>query len=399
MFEAVELKEDVYWVGAIDWGLRDFHGYTTPRGSTYNAYLVVGDKIALVDTVKREFAPEMLSRIKSVINPRDIDYLVVNHLEEDHSGCLPLMHESAPSAEILMTGHGEKALPRIFHQEWSVRTVKTGDELDLGGKRLQFLEAYMLHWPDSMMSYIPEDKILLPNDGFGQHYATAHRFDDERGDLAIVMDEAAKYFANILMPLAPVLGQFLGKVLKSDLEIETIAPSHGIIWRSHINEIVMAYRKWSSGTGAEGVLVIYDSFWGSTKRMAEAIYEGAASGGGKAKIFNARNTHYSDIVREILSASVLAIGSPTINEGMFPSMAQLLSYVKGLRPLNKKALVFGSYGWGGEAIEEMKKYLISAGIDVLPDDVSIMYSPTESDLETCTELGRGLSRLSAGSHA
>lgn len=388
MYEAVPLQEDVFWVGAIDWNIRDFHGYTTNRGTTYNAYLVKDEKNALVDTVKAGFFPEMVSRIKSIQDPEKIDYLIVNHVEMDHSGALPLIKELAPDSQIIATDHGSKGLPRHFRCDWQIQKVKTGEELSLGRKTLQFLEAYMLHWPDSMFTYLKEDALLLSNDGFGQHYASFHRFDDEDGELDIIMDEAAKYFANILMPLAPLIPPLLKKVEKMNLPIDMIAPSHGIIWRSHVDRIVNSYSDWSRGVAQDRILIIYDTMWGSTESMARAICEGINQVGVANKLIDLKKNHYSDVIKDVLTAKVLVIGSPTINEGMLPSVAQLLSYLKGLHPLKKQGIAFGSYGWSGEAVEAITADMKASGIKVLEPGLAIMFVPGQEDLESCAQLGR-----------
>jgi anaerobic nitric oxide reductase flavorubredoxin len=386
MLKAVELKTGVYWVGAIDWNVRDFHGYTTPRGSTYNAYLVKGEKTALVDTVKVGFFPEMLSRIESVMDPAEIDYLIVNHVEMDHSGAIPLFMEQAPNVQMVATDNGIKALERHYRKEWSIQKVKTGEEISLGDKTLQFLEAYMLHWPDSMFTYLKEDHILLPNDGFGQHYASYQRFDDEC-PFETVMDEATKYFANILMPLAPLIPPLLKKVQKAGIQIDMIAPSHGIIWRSHADKIIEAYVNWSKGVAEDRVLIIYDTMWESTETMARAISEGISKGGVENKLLHVRKNHYSDILKDVLSAKILVIGSPTINEGIFPSVAQLLSYLKGLRPLKKKGVAFGSYGWGGEAIPAINEAMKEMRFQVIDPGLGVVYVPGKEDVESCIRLG------------
>jgi flavorubredoxin len=288
---------------------------------------------------------------------------------------------------MVATDHGIKGMARHFHTEWPIQKVRTGDEVPLGGKTLQFLEAYMLHWPDSMFTYVKENHVLLPNDGFGQHYASFHRFDDEEANLDVVLDEAAKYFANILMPLAPLIPPLLKKVEKMGIPIDVIAPSHGIIWRSHVDRILNSYVDWSSGVAQDRVLVIYDTMWNSTETMAKAIAAGLAKNGVEHKLLHVRKNHYSDIVKEILTAKVLMIGSPTINEGIFPSVAQLLAYLKGLRPLKKKGVAFGSYGWGGEAIEAMNKEMRAAGIEIIESGLGIMYTPAKEDLESCFQLG------------
>jgi anaerobic nitric oxide reductase flavorubredoxin len=388
MYEALPLKEGVYWVGAIDWNIREFHGYTTNRGTTYNAYLVKDEKTVLVDTVKAGFFSEMISRIKSIQDPEKIDYIIVNHVEMDHSGALPLMKELAPRSQIIATDHGSKGLQRHYRHDWEIQKVKTGSELSLGRKTLQFLEAYMLHWPDSMFTYLKEDAILLPNDGFGQHYASFHRFDDEDGQLEIVMEEATKYYANILMPLGPLIPPLLKKVEKMNLAIDMIAPSHGIIWRSHIDRIIESYMRWSQGVAEDKVVIIYDTMWGSTELMARAICEGLSQRGVENKLIDLKKNHYSDVIKDVLTAKALVIGSPTINEGMMPSVAQLLSYLKGLHPLKKKGLAFGSYGWSGEAVEAISKEMKASGIEVLEEGLAVMFVPGEEDLGKCVELGQ-----------
>jgi flavorubredoxin len=288
------------------------------------------------------------------------------------------------------TDYAGKGLPRHFHHEWPVYKVKTGSELPLGGKTLYFLEAYMLHWPDSMFTYLKEDCVLMPNDGFGQHYASYKRFDDEDGHIETIMDEAAKYFANILMPLAPLIPPLLKKVEKLGIPIDMIAPSHGIIWRSHIDDIIASYVKWCTGVADDRVVVIYDSMWGSTEAMAKAICEGLSSAGVENRPLHLRKNHYSDVIKEVLTAKVLVIGSPTLNEGVFPSVAQFLSYLKGLHPLKKKGVAFGSYGWSGEAIQHTTNEMKAAGIEVLEEGLGVVYVPGEQELEACVEFGRRL---------
>ena len=387
MEKPVQLKDGVYWVGAIDWNVREFHGYTTSRGSTYNAYLVQGEKTALVDTVKAGFFPEMLSRIESIMNPAEIDYLIVNHAEMDHSGAIPHFMERVPNVQLIATDNCIKALQRHYRQDLPIRKVKTGDELSLGNKTLQFLEAYMLHWPDSMFTYLKEDCILMPNDGFGQHYAGYQRFDDEN-PLETVMEEAAKYFGNILMPLAPLLPPLLKKVKKMGLSIEMIAPSHGVIWRSYPDKIIQAYTDWSTGVADERVLIIYDTMWQSTETMAKSISQGLSAAGVEHKLIHVRKNHRSDIMKEILSAKILVIGSPTINEGIFPTVGELLIYLKGLRPLKKKGMAFGSYGWGGEAIPAINDAMKGMGFEIIDPGLSVMYVPGEEDLANCVALGK-----------
>ncbi|MBI4772719.1 MAG: FprA family A-type flavoprotein [Deltaproteobacteria bacterium] len=384
--EPVELAPGVYWVGAVDADVRDFHGYTTDRGATYNAYLVQGEKTALVDTVREPFFGEMLGRIKAILDPAKIDHVVVNHVEMDHSGALPLLLKQAPHASVTATGEGAKALHFHYRSDWPVREVQTGNTLSLGGKTLEFIEAAMLHWPDSMATFVREDGILLSNDAFGQHYASTERFDDEVS-IEVIMDEAAKYFANILWPLSALIPGLLGELEAHDIEPRMIAPSHGVIWRSHPDLIVRRYKNWCKGLAEDRVLIVYDSMWGSTESMAHALAESLAQKGVDTRLVHARKTHYSDIAKEVLFAKILAVGSPTINGGIFPSVAQFLSYLKGLQPVKKKGVVFGSFGWSGEAIPSMNAELEAAGIELLDPGLGVTYVPGKDDLESCRKLG------------
>jgi flavorubredoxin len=334
----------------------------------------------------------MLTKIEALVNPAEIDYLVVNHLEMDHSGGVPRFMELAPKAQIVATDNGIKGLSRHYRGDWPLIKVKSGSELSLGSKTLQFLEAYMLHWPDSMFTYVKEDHLLLPNDGFGQHYASYQRFDDELPSLDPLMTEAAKYFANILMPLSPLIPPLLKKVEKMGLQIDMIAPSHGLIWRSHLDRIIQAYTDWSTGVAENRALVIYDSMWGSTETMAKAIAHGLSRAGLENQLLHVRKNHYSDIVKEILTAKLLIFGSPTLNEGMFPSMAQLLAYLKGLHPQKKQGAAFGSYGWGGEAIKAIETEMQAMGITVVEPGLGVIYVPGENDLQNCVQFGERLAR-------
>ncbi|HYN44616.1 MAG TPA: FprA family A-type flavoprotein [Candidatus Limnocylindrales bacterium] len=332
----IELASGVYWVGALDWNLRDFHGYTTPRGATYNAYLIVDEKIALVDTVKHGFGGEMLTRIREIIDPAKIDYVVSNHGEMDHSGSLPEVMRIVPNAQVICTEKGKEGLIRHFRGKWDFRTVKTGDELKIGKKTLSFISASMLHWPDNMFTYIKEDKILLSNDGFGQHLASSFRFDENvcsliGYDCDTVMDEAAKYYANILMPFGGVILKKIEEVQKLGIEIKMIAPSHGMIWTDP-GKIIDAYLKWAKGESKQKVLVIYDTMWSSTETMANEILRGVSDSGIEVSLFHLRKTDWSEIVKEILESKAIIIGSPTLNNGMFPTVGGIFDVSYGTSP-------------------------------------------------------------------
>jgi len=385
----VKLKEGIYWVGAVDWNIRDMHGYNTPEGATYNAYLIVDEKIALVDTVKHGFEDELLKRIREIINPGDIDYVIANHLEMDHSSALPEVMSEANNAEIISSEKCREGLLRVYKnaREWNIKTVKTGDTLNLGRKTLAFFSAPMLHWPDSMFTYIIEDKILMPNDAFGQHIATSQRFDDEVGGFEKIRDDAAKYYANILMPFAPLILRKIDEVVKAKLVIDMIAPSHGIIWRSEPEKIINAYIEWSLFKSKDKAVIFYDTMWHSTEKIAKEIAEGLISQGIEVKLMKLRENHRSDIVAEILDAKAVFVGSPTLNNGIFPTVADTLTYIKGLKPGGKIAAAFGSYGWGGGAQEAVEKELKEAGFDVVESDLKFVYVPGEDELEKCRNFG------------
>jgi flavorubredoxin len=381
----VELKKGIYWVGAIDWNIRDFHGYSTHKGSSYNAYLVAGEKTALVDTVKAPFFAEMMGRIQEVLPPEKIDYVIVNHVEMDHSGSLPLFKEAFPKVEVVCSPRAEGELKLHYGGKIPLQVVKTGDTLDLGGKTLTFVEVPMVHWPDSMVTYVKEAKVLLPNDAFGQHIASTERFDDELG-WDVIRPEAAKYYANIVMPYGPQVLKALEAL--QGIEIEVIGPSHGIIWRRYIPEIVATYERWAKGETEKKALVVYDTMWGSTEQMAKAIYRGLVEEGVTTKLYRLGGSDKSDIVKDVLEARGLVLGSPTLNNGVFPSVAEFSTYIKGLRPKGRVAAVFGSYGWGkGVTTKALAAELQAAGMEVI-EELQVQFVPQGDALNHCEELGR-----------
>ncbi len=392
----IELTSGVYWVGVVDWNLRDFHGYTTPRGGTYNAYLIVDEKIALVDTVKQSFADELIEHIKEIIDPAKIDYVVSNHVEMDHSGSLPEIMKIARNAQVIATEKGKEGLFRYYRANWNFRTVKTGDELKLGKKTLFFITAAMLHWPDSMFTYLKEDKILLSNDGFGQHLASSFRFDEDVCSLLgyecdTVMDEAAKYYANILMPFGELILKKIEELQKLGIEIKMIAPSHGMIW-TNPGKIIDAYLKWANGVSKQKVLVIYDTMWNSTEIMANEILRGVADSDVEVMLFHLRKNEWSEIVKEVLEARAVIIGSPTLNNGMFPTVGGFLTYLMGLRPKNKLWATFGSYGWAGGAVKGINEKLKSAGYETV-ESLEVNFRPDEADLAKCYALGQKITLM------
>ena len=385
--KAIEVKKGIYWVGAVDWSVRNFHGYTTNRGATYNAYLIIDEKITLIDTVKAPFAGELLARIRSVVDPEKIDYVISNHVEMDHSGALPVIMKACPNAKVVTSApSGVKGLT-AHYGEYDYMPVKGGDTLSLGERSLAFVTTPMVHWPDNMVTYCPEEKILFSNDAFGQHYASNGRFDDQE-PLDVVLQEAKKYYANIVMPYSKQAG---GAVTAcGGLDFDMICPSHGVIWRSHINEILEAYGKWTSGATEEKALVVFDSMWHSTEQMALAVLEGFTQKGICAKLFDLKCCHNSDILTDVLDCTYIAVGSPTLNNQMLPTVASFLCYLKGLSPKNRKAFAFGSYGWGGQSIGLVEEELKACGFDICLDKIRLQYVPKEEQLLEITEKVKNL---------
>ncbi len=384
----VEVKDKVYWVGAIDWDIRDFHGYSTPAGSTYNSYLMIDDRITLFDTVKENHLDQLLTRVGAVIDPDAIDYLVINHVEMDHTGALPEVLKVIKPEKIFCSKMGQKNLVDHFgNNDWPLEVVSSGQEVRVGHRTIHFIETRMLHWPDSMFSFIPEERLLISSDAFGQHWATSERFDDEV-DLPRLMRHTAKYYANILLPYSALVQKLLVSLTEMGLEIDMIAPDHGLIWRGHIQEILQAYDSWSRHEAVNKALIIYDTMWHSTEKMAEAVALGLHQEGLHYKLMNAHLCHRSDIATEALDAKALIFGSATLNNGILPSMADVLCYLKGLRPMNKIGAAFGSYGWSGEAVKIMSEEMEKMKIEMVDPGVRSKYVPTSEVLEQCVELGR-----------
>ena len=381
-----ELTKNVYWVGAVDWNLRDFHGYETRRGGTYNSYLIIDDKSALIDTVKYTFSNEFVKKIKELINPENIDYIIINHVEIDHSSALPEIMDYSKNAEIIATRNGRIGLIKHYGENLEIKTVKTGDELRLGKKTLKFIEAPMLHWPDSMFTFLVEDGILMPNDAFGQHLASSQRFDDEF-DQSILMDEAAKYYANILMPFASIIIKKIDELSMLGIKPRMIAPSHGLIWRSNPERIINSYLEWSKGITENKVVIVYDTMWGSTEKMAYAISDALAKHKIDVRMFHLRKSDLSEVVKEILDAKAVIIGSPTKNRLMFPTISGFLTYITGLKPKGKIWSSFGSYGWGGGAVKGINQILNNSGFELLEPSLNVRYVPNEEDLYKCREFG------------
>jgi flavorubredoxin len=397
-FKAVKIFDDVYWVGAIDWDVRHFHGYLTSRGTTYNAFLILADKITLIDTVKASSADEMFSRIASVIDPEKIDYIVSNHAEMDHSGAIPQAVERIKPEKIFASKMGVKALGLHFDLPCEITVVSDGETLDLGSEKITFAETKMCHWPDSMVTYQHGRQVLYTQDAFGMHLAGFERYADEY-DRTIIDYEAAKYYANILMHLAPFIGKTLDKLTGLNLDVSMIAPDHGPIWRTEedVAGIIGSYARWSEQKPTDKVVVVYDSMWGSTARMARAIGEGLSAGGAKAKLMSMSASHRSDVVTEILDAGGLLVGSATMNNNIQPSLADVTTYLGGLKPRNLIAGAFGSYGWSGEGPKNLQKWLTDLGLNVISDPLRVNYVPNANDLATCRQFGIDIAQATLAS--
>jgi len=387
----LEIAKGIYWVGAIDWNIRDFHGYSTNLGTTYNAYLIVDEKITLVDAVKKEFADELIERISRIVDPKKIDYVISNHTEMDHSGGLArVMHRIGEEKPLYCSKTGFKNLSKHFAQKWNYQPVEDGGQLKIGKRTLVFMETRMLHWPDSMFTYAKEDKILFSSDAFGQHYAGLERFDDQIGDA--IMPHAKKYFANILLLYAPLILKLVEKVKSMGLATDTILPDHGVMWRKDPMKIVKAYVEWSEQKPKRKALVIYDTMWHSTQSMAETIAEALGQEGVDAKPMHLRTWHRSDIMTEVLDAGAIMVGSPTLNNGFFPTVGDFLTYLKGLKPQNKVAAAFGSYGWSGEAVKLITKELEEMKFKVVDPGLKVQFVPDHEALQACRELARKIAK-------
>ena len=379
--KALKLKEGIYWVGAIDWDLRNFHGYVTQRGSTYNAYLIIDDKITLIDNVKSYLYEEMITRIKDIIDPSKIDIIIQNHIEMDHSGGLPELIKLIPKATLYTNANGVKGLKRHFKQDWNFQEVKNGESISIGKRTLSFLTTPMVHWPDNQFTYCPEEKILFSNDGFGQHIASTEHFakDLPKG---IVLEEAKKYYANIVLPYSKQVQNVL-KVAKG-LDIHMICPSHGVIWtEENIPEIISAYINWANNVSdRHRALVIYDTMWKSTQKLAYTISEAFEEEGVSTQLMNLQTNHISDIMTEVIDAKFIAVGSPTLNSSILPTVAAFMYYLKGLSPKNKIGLAFGSYGWGGQSIPILQELLQDpkqCGFEMM-EPIKTQYIPDQEEL-------------------
>jgi len=388
---AFKIKENIVWIGKIDWELRKFHGeeYSTHRGSSYNSYLVKDEKIALIDTVWGKFSSEFVANLKKEIPIEKIDFIIANHAESDHSGALPELMHHIPDAPIYCTSNGVNSLKGHYHQDWNFHVVKSGDKLSLGSKDLIFIEAQMLHWPDSMMCYLTNDNILFSNDAFGQHIASELMYND-LVDQTELFQEAIKYYANILTPFSALVDRKIKEVVALNVPVNMICPSHGVIWRKDPLQIVNQYVQWANAYAENQVTVAYDSMWNGTRQMAEAIAKGITEVDQTvaAKLFNVAISDKNDVITEIFKSKAILIGSPTVNNGVLSAVAAILEEIKGLRFQNKKAAAFGCYGWSGEAVKIISDKLKEGGFQLLNDGIREKWNPNTESVDNCIRFGR-----------
>jgi flavorubredoxin len=394
--KAIGIKPDIYWVGAIDWAVRDFHGYITPRGTTYNNYLIIDDEVTLLDTVKYDFADITIKNIKSIIDPSKIKHVVINHIENDHVTSIDRIMDLTPNATIHITEKGKKGLERFFDiSKWNMRIVKTGDTLKIGERTLLFIETAMLHWPDSMMTYIKEEKILISQDAFGQHIASAVRFDDEFvtcESMSELEDGIIDYYANILMPFGQLIKTKISEIQKLGLEIEIIAPDHGIIWRSNPQKVLQMYLDMANGKANLSVSIIYDTMWHGTEQMTLPMIQGIKDEGVECKVIKLRATPMSIAIKEFWKSRGSLIGTPTLNNIMYPTVAEFLTHLRGLRPKNRIVGAFGSYGWGGGAVKEAYEEFKRMGLEIFEPGLQILYRPSLEDETRCYDFGKGFAK-------
>ncbi len=383
----ISVKEGIYWVGAVDWSIRNFHGYITHRGSSYNSYLVVDEKVALIDFVKAPFAEEQVTHISEVIDPKKVDYIVANHAEPDHSGSIRRVIEACPNAEVIATERCINTLLKYYGGDLKITPIEKKPTLLLGKKSLSFVPVPMAHWPDSMVSYMPEEKLLFSNDAFGQHLASSGRFDDEV-DEGELIQEASTYYANILMPLWRSVSRAL-KALEG-VQVEMIAPSHGIIWRKDPGRILELYQRWVAGETKKKAVIVYDTMWGSTQILARAIADGIASKGVEVRLHNLQSSPNSDVIADLLEAKAVVVGSPTLNNHIFPTVADFLAYMRGLKPMNKIGGAFGSYGWAGGAKKIVEAEMQGAGIQLVESDIDFVFKPSGDEAKRAYEWGTAL---------
>ncbi len=390
-FKAVQISENTYWVGAIDWNVRNFHGYKTSKGTTYNAFLILDEKVTLIDAVKAPFYDELMARISSVIDPKKIDYIISNHSEPDHSGALKKVVEAVNPEKVYASMMGQKTLKAYFGEDFAVEALKTGDTVNIGKNDLTIVETKMVHWPDSMVTYASNEKVLFSQDAFGMHLATSKLFSDEN-NRSILEYEVKKYFANILLHLSPQVASTIAALPKLNLDIQVVAPDHGPLWRTpeEINYVINLYNNLAAQKAEKKAVVFYNSMWTSTAKMASALTDGLREGGVRVQLIDIGASDRSEIITEILDSAIVCAGAPTMNNQVYPAMADILTYVKGLRPKNKIGFAFGSFGWSGEGHKYIYNEMVNMKFEMPYEAFSCKYMPTEKNLEEIFNIGKAL---------
>lgn len=389
------VKNNVYWVGKIDWELESFHGadYSINHGSSQNAYLIQEEKTVLIDTVWMPHSTEFIDNLASEVDLHHIDFIVMNHGEVDHSGSLPALMEKIPETPIYCTANAVKSLVGQYHHpEWNFKVVKTGDSVDIGnGKKLVFVEMRMLHWPDSMATYMTGDNILFSNDAFGQHYAVEELFND-KADPCLLWAEAQKYYANILNPFSPLVKKKVEEIGALNLPIDIIATSHGTIWRDNPLQIVEKYYEWAQDYQEDQITIAYDTMWEGTMQLAHKIGAEISriSPETRIKIFNISKTNKNDIMTEVFKSKAIAVGSPTVGQSILSSVGGWLDFLKELKFKNKKAAVFGCYGWSGENTKILRERLEDAGFEVVQPEIRCNWNPAEESLGKAADIAQAL---------
>jgi len=385
----VPLTNDIYWVGVVDWALKHFHGHelSTHRGSSYNAYLILDEKKVLVDAVWTPFEQEFMAQVRELIDPAELDYVVANHSEVDHAGALPALMREATNAQVLVSEKGLETFPGNYHADWNMRAVANGETLSIGKRDLVFIEARMLHWPDSMFTYVTGDNILMPNDAFGQHYATAGRFNDQV-DQHELHYEALKYYVNIVSPYSNIVTKKIDEILAMGVPVDMIAPSHGVIWRENPMQIVEKYQEWAAQKTEPRAVIVYDTMWNATARMAQAIGDGLADEGVDYKLLQMSVTDRNDALVDVFSARTIIAGTPTFNNGIIANMAPIIEELKGLRLKNRLGATFGSYGWSGGGAKVLHERLAEAKFRMIGEPLEVQWQPDADALQRCREFGR-----------
>jgi flavorubredoxin len=388
-----KITDKVSWVGKIDWELIKFHGeeYSTHRGSSYNSYLIKDGKTALIDTVWQPFSSEFVKNLKKEVDLKKIDYIVINHSEIDHSGALPELMKEIPNTPIFCTKSAVKILKGHYHKNWNFVEVSTGDTLEIGNDKLVFIEAKMLHWPDTMFTYLSGENILFSNDGFGQHYASELMYND-LVDQDELYSEALKYYANILTPFSKFVVKKIEEITAMNVPVKMICPSHGVIWRDNPMQIVDRYMEWAKEYKENQIAIIYDTMWNGTKKMAEAIAEGIKSADKNAavKLINSSKKDKNDIITEVFRSKMIVVGSATINNGILSSTAMMLEMIRGLKFAGKKAAAFGSYGWSGEGVKIITESLQEGKFEIAAEGIKELWNPDDEALKRCREFGEKL---------